>query len=270
MSAKAEVRQAAHGEGVGWLGRAGLAAKGISYGLVALLALQVAFGDEKSSPKDRQGALQVVAGETYGTVLVVALAIGFAGYAIWRFAEAIFDRGHDGDDASGLAKRGGQLARGLLYDGLAFVCVSILLGAGGSSSKENEEAARVLEWPAGRWLVAAVGVGVLAAAAFNAYRAVTQKFMKDLKEGEMSENEERTYRVVGVIGHAARAVVFGLVGYFLVKTAWQYDADEAVGIDGALRRLANEEHGPIWLGVVAAGLLAYGLFCLVQARYRRV
>ena len=270
MSAGTEVRRAAHGRGVGRLGRAGLAAKGGSYVLVALLALQVAFGDEKGGPKDRQGALQAVAGEPYGSVLVALLALGFAAYAVWRFAEAIFDRGNDGDDAKGVSKRVGQLARGALYAGLAFVCVSILLGARGGSGSENREAARVLEWPAGRWLVAAVGLGVLAAAAFNGYRALTCKFMKDLKQGEMGENEENVYRLVGRIGHAARAVVFGLVGFFLVKTAWQYDPKEAIGIDGALRKLANEEYGPVWLGIVAAGLGAYGLFCLVQARYRRV
>lgn len=261
----------AHGEEVGWLGRAGLAAKGASYGLVALLALQVALGDESAEgAKDRQGALQAVANEPYGSFLVGALAFGFAAYAVWRFAEAVFDRGGDGDDASGLTKRAGQLGRGALYAGLCFVCVSILLGASGGSGNENKEAARLLELPGGRYLVGLLGLAILAAAAFNAYRAVTGKFMKDLKQGEMADNEERVYRVFGVLGHAARAVVFGLVGFFLVKTAWQFDAKEAVGIDGALRELVQGPNGKLWLGLVAAGLGAYGLFCFVQARYRRV
>ena len=265
-----EAARAANSKEVGWLGRAGLAAKGVSYGIVALLAIQVAYGDERGGPKDRQGALQAVAAEPYGTFLVGALALGFAAYAIWRFAEAILDRGDDGDDAKGLAKRLGQFARGALYAFLAYIAAAVLLGGSGGSGNENKEAARVLDWPGGRWLVAALGLGILAAAAFNAYRAVTQKFMKDLKQGEMADAEEPVYRVFGVVGHAARAVVFGLVGFFLTKTAWQYDAKEAIGIDGALRKVANADNGQVWLSVVAAGLLAYGLFCLVQARYRRV
>ena len=270
MSASSDVRRAAHGPEVGGLGRLGLAAKGGSYVLVALLALQVAFGDEQGGPKDRQGALQAVAREPFGTFLIAALGVGFAAYALWRLVDAIFDRGRDGDDAQGLAKRVGQFARGLLYTALAVLCFSILLGASGESGNENKEAARVMEWPAGRWLVAVLGVGFLAAAGYNALRSATCKFMKDLKKGEMAENEERLYRLVGRFGHAARALVFGLVGFFLVKTAWQYDSKEAIGIDGALRKVASGEHGQVWLGIVAAGLGAYGVFCFVQARYRRV
>lgn len=270
MTAGSEARRAARGRGVGWLGRAGLAGKGGSYLLVALLALQVAFGDEQGGPKDRQGALQTVAREPYGAFLVGLLGLSFAAYAIWRIADAVFERKRDGNDAAGLAKRAGQLARAALYGALATLCVTILLGASGGSGNENKEAARVLEWPGGRYLVAAVGLGFLAGAAYNLYRAITAKFMKELKKGEMDAGEEPTYRLVGRIGHAARGLVFGLVGFFLAKTAWQFDPKEAVGIDGALRKVATGEYGQVWLGVVAAGLGAYGLFCFVQARYRRV
>ena len=269
MSAVADIRRAANGEEVEWLGRAGLVAKGISYGIVALLALQVAFGDENAKARDRGVALQAVAGEPYGAFLVGALAAGFAAYALWRLAEAVFDRNGKGDGAKGLASRGGKLARAGLYAFLSVLCVTILLGASGQSN-EDRDAARVLALPLGRYIVAAVGLGFLAAAAFNGWRAVTCKFMKEMKRGEMGTNEERVYRLIGRLGHAARAVVFGLIGFFVVKTAWQFDPQEAIGLDGALRKLVVEEHGRVWLGTVAGGLGAYGLFCLVQARYRRV
>lgn len=115
-----------------------------------------------------------------------------------------------------------------------------------------------------------VGLGVVGAGLLNAYRAVTRKFLDDLELRKMSEREERWFAVLGVFGHLARAVVFVLVGIFLIRAAYQYDPQEAIGLDGALAKLAHEPAGPFLLGVVAFGLLAYGLFCFVQARYRDV
>jgi hypothetical protein len=111
---------------------------------------------------------------------------------------------------------------------------------------------------------------VVGAGVWNAYRAVTRQFLDDLKTRKMSKNEERWYTAVGVFGHLARAVVFALVGTFLIRAAYQYDANEPIGLDGALAKLAGERAGPLLLGAVAFGLLAYGLFCFVQARYREV
>jgi hypothetical protein len=270
VSGAADAKRVARGSEVGWLGRAGLAAKGVSYGIVGALALLVAVGEGHGRTTDRKGALQAVGGNALGKALLVVLALGFAGYAIWRFADALLDRRSKGDDAKGLGVRAGALARGVLYAGLCVTTVGIVLGASGGSGNEKHEAARVLDWPAGRYLVGAVGLGVLGAGLFNVWRGITRKFMKDLKKGEMGEQEEKTYRVVGVVGHLARGVVFCLIGWFLLKTAWQYDAQEAVGLDGALRKVARADHGAAWLGLVAGGLGAYGAFCLVQARYRRV
>jgi hypothetical protein len=146
--------------------------------------------------------------------------------------------------------------------------------AGGSSpqrtsiKREDETTATLLDLPAGVWLVAAIGVGLLVAALYNGYRGVTRKFCDDLRG--MSPGEERWVARIGVLGHLARMVVFGLMGAFLVKAALEYDPDEAVGLDGALLEVAQQPFGPYLLGLVAAGLLAYGLFCLVQARFREL
>lgn len=237
--------------------------------LVGLLALLVAFGEGHGKTTDRKGALQTIGSHPVGKVVLIALAAGFAGYALWRFADAIFDRRVKGDDAPGLAKRVGAFARGLLNAGLCAVTVSIILGASGESS-EKKEAARIMDHPGGRWLVGAIGLAVLVAGLYNAWRAVSRRFMNDLDKSDMSDRERTVYVVVGVVGHLARGIVFCLVGWFLLKTAWQYDPNEAVGVDGALRKVARSDNGHLWLGVVAAGLGAYGAFCIVQARYRRV
>jgi hypothetical protein len=262
-------RKAAKSVWVEWAGRTGLVAKGAIYALVGVLALMVALGFG-GQPKDRQGALRLVADQPLGEVILFALAAGFAGYAIWRLAQAFLDRDGDGDGFKALAKRASYLARALLYAALATLSLSIVLGLGGGGRNEAREADRVLDWPLGRALVFVLGVALLVAAAWNGFRALGKRYRKDMKTGQMSKDERRTLDALGSAGHLARMVVFGLVGFFLVRAAWQYDPHEAVGLDGALARVAQATYGEWLLAVVAGGLLAYGLFCFMQARYREV
>lgn len=249
-------------------GRLGLAAKGVLYGIVGVLAVEIPLG-LGGKTTDRQGALRTVAQQPLGKALLVLLVLGLAGYAVWRFVQAFLDRDGEGSGAKGLAKRAGYLARGIFYAGSAVIAFRLVVGAGSSGSNEQDETARVLDWPLGRWVVGAAGAALVGAGLFNAWRALTKKFRKDLHEHEMGD--VRPWAIgVGVVGHAARGVVFGLIGVFLLRAAWQYDPQEAIGVDGALRKLAQGPYGMLALGAVAAGLLAYAAFCFVQARYRRV
>ena len=256
--------------------RAGLVAKGITFGIVAVLALGVAFGIG-GHVEDRPGALQGLAETTIGRFLLGALAVGLGGYALWRFAQAALGEKIENGEEVNIFKRVGLVGRGLLYTWLFVMCISIFFNAdepvtgGGSGSRQEDRATGfLLEQPLGRWLVAAVGLSIIAAGLFNLYRAVFQRFRKDLKEQEMNKEERESYTVIGVLGHLARGVLFSLAGWFLVKAAWEYDPREAIGLDGALRKLAAADYGDVLLGGTAAGLFAYGLFCLVQARYREV
>jgi hypothetical protein len=272
-----QAERAARSDWTEGLARAGLVAKGITFAIVATLALQVAF-DSGGKIEDRPGALQAVAQSTWGRVLLGALAVGLGGYALWRFAQAYLGEKLESGEDEGWLKRIGLVARGLVYTWLFVMCLSLVLnadepvsGGGGSGGQEEDRATRIaLEQPLGRWLVAAVGLGIIGAGLFNLYRGLSQRFRKDLKEGQMEREERRSYAVIGVLGHLARAVLFFLVGWFFVKAAWEYDSKEAIGLDGALRKVARAEYGDLLLGCVAAGLLAYALFCFVQARYRKV
>lgn len=249
-------------------GRLGLVAKGVLYAIVGGLAIGIPLG-LGGKTTDRQGALRTVAQQPLGEGLLIALALGLAGYAVWRFVQAFLDRDEEGDGAKALAKRAGYLARGVFYAGSAVLAFGLVAGAGSSGSNEKDETARVLDWPLGRWIVGGVGAALLVAGAYNAWRALTKKFRKDLREQEM--DEVRPWAIaVGVLGHASRGIVFGLIGVFLVRAAWQFDPKEAIGVDGALRKLAQGPYGMVLLGAVAAGLLAYAAFCFVQARYREV
>jgi hypothetical protein len=244
-------------------------AKGVTYALIGVLALMVALGFG-GRPKDRQGALRFIADQPLGEAILFALAAGFAGYAIWRFAQAFLDRDNEGDGPIGLAKRAGYFARGLLYAALAALAFLVVGGLGGGGQNEAHETDKVLDWPFGRALVFALGFTLLGVAAWNGFRALSKRYRKDMKTGQMSKQERGTLDALGSAGHLARMVAFGLVGLFLVRAAWQYDPQEAVGLDGALARVAQATYGEWLLAVVAGGLLAYGLFCFMQARYREV
>jgi hypothetical protein len=252
-----------------WLARAGLVAKGVSFGIVAVLAIKLAAG-HGGKATSREGALHALAGETFGEVVLILLAIGFAAYALWRFVEAW---AAPGDDAKKWAKRLGSVGRGLIYAGLAFSAAKILVGAGGSGSqdeKAHQATATLLSWPAGTWLVGIGGAVVIGVGLWNLYRGLSRKFEDKWRTGEMGASARKWGGRAGAVGHVARAVVFGLIGVFVVRAALDYDPKEAIGLDGALQKLASAAYGPYVLGVTAAGLLAYGLYCLVDARYRDV
>ena len=247
--------------GSGWyaaLARAGLVAKGASFAIVGALALKLALGDGGGATS-REGALQQLAGTTLGIALLVPLALGFAAYALWRLVEAWVD-----DE---WAKRAGGVGRGLIYAGLTYSTVKILLGSGGQQSqsgKAHTTTAVVLAWPAGTWIVGIAGVVILGAALWNLYRGITRKF-EDRWRGP-----SRWGSRAGLVGHCARFVVFALIGWFVIKAAVEYDPQQSIGLDGALQKLAHATYGSVLLGVTAAGFVAYAVYCFVDARLRDV
>jgi hypothetical protein len=263
-------RSVARSPWLGWAGRFGLAAQGVSYAIVAVLALMLAF-DWGGKTADRPSALQTLADETFGGLLLVILAAGFAAYAAWRFAKAFFDRSHEGERPKGLAKRSGDFFKGLFYAGLAVIVVRILFGADErGEERADRTTAGVLDWPAGRWIVFAVAAGIAAAAVWNVYRGLSRKFEDDLELGEMTPGVRRWVSRLGLVGLASRGVVFGVIAWFLTKAAYEYDPKEAIGLGGALAKLAAAAYGDALLAAVAAGLLAFAVFCLAQSRYRDV
>ncbi len=270
--AGAATRRAAESDWVDGVARYGLAAKGFSYGLVGVLAalLAVGWGGQAAS---REGALEVFAGESYGKVVLVAVAFGFIAYGLWRLVQAIFDRDDEGTGAKGIAKRVSYVGRAVIYGALAWGAFALLDGTGNDESQTGEArrtTAQVFDLPAGRWLVALGGLIFIGVGVFNGYRAVTQKFEENWKSGEMTDVERRWGPRLSSVGLLARFVVFSLIGIFLVKAAYQYESKEAIGLDGALRKIVDASYGPVLLGIVAAGLVCYALFCFFEARYRRV
>jgi hypothetical protein len=262
--------------GRGWyavLARTGLVAKGLSFGLVGALALKLALGDGGQATS-RQGALAQLAHHSFGKFALIALAIGFAAYALWRFVQAFAEERDPDDSAAKVwAKRAGYIGRGVIYAGLTFSTVKILTGSGGGQSQNSsahKSTAMVLSWPAGTWIVGAAGVAIVGVGLWNLYRGLSRSFEDKWRVGRLSPSWRKWGGRAGVLGHVARFVVFGLIGIFITKAAIDYNPKDAIGLDGALQKLAHASYGPYLLGLTAVGLIAYGIYCLVDARLRDV
>lgn len=255
------------------LARFGYASKGAVYIIVGGLALAGAFmaGSQITGSK---GALVFLAGRPFGQVMLGIVGLGLLAYAGWRFVQAVKNPEGAGSDARGKLKRAGQFLSGILYVSLAFTAWTIVFGSGGASSSGEGSTqtwtGRLMAQPFGRWLVALVGLGVAAFALREFHQAWSTKFMKRIRTWEMEPETSRWVRVVGRMGHAARGVVFLIVGFFLLVAAWNYNPGEARGLEGALRTLQEQPYGPWLLALTGLGLLAYGVFQLVNARFRAI
>ncbi|WP_437023380.1 DUF1206 domain-containing protein [Streptomyces sp. enrichment culture] len=273
---RSRARRAANGSVAEGAARAGLAARGVIYLLVGVLALRIAFGDGRRQA-DRGGALAELADRPFGAVLLWALGIGLAGMALWRLSEALF--GAAGPDGRKARKRLASAARCVFY---AFVAYSVLAfaadpggtsggGAGGSGDRQSRDVtARALEAPAGQWVVGAAGAAIVVAGVVIGVQALRRSYRKKLKPGELSPWARRLVDVTGVGGGVARGLVFAAAGAFAVRAAVDYRPDEAKGLDDTLRSFAGTPLGPWLLVCVAAGLVLFGVFSFALARWRRV
>lgn len=252
------------------LARFGYAAKGAVYGVVGLLAAQAAFG-EGGKTTDTQGALQSILTQPFGKFLLGLVAVGLIGYVLGRFVLAIKDPENEGTDTKGLAKRFGYILNGLIYASLALSAVRLVLGSGGGNSNSTQDwTARLLAQPFGQWLVGTVGAFVIGLGFYQFYEAYSAKFRKKLNLSELSNTEEKWVMGISRFGLAARGIVFCVIGFFLIQAARQSDSSEVRGLGEALQVLAQQPYGPWILGVVAVGLIAYGIYMVFQARYRRI
>jgi hypothetical protein len=249
------------------LARAGFVARGIVYGIIGVLALDVAVG-HGGKLTDQQGALRAVEEQRFGNVLLTILAVGLGGYSLWRLFRAILGHGPEGADRG--LDRLGALGSGIVYAVMCMIAIQLLVGSSGVTGSSEKTASGAFSWPGGRWLVGIAGLVLIGVGVYQLIRGVRRKFLDDSKTEEMSPRTKTWITWIGTVGHVARAVVFGLVGVFLVKAAVDYSPEEAIGIDGALAKLYNQAYGPWLLGAVAAGLIAFAIFSLSEARYRRI
>lgn len=268
MRAEGSARRATASPALRRVARVSLVSRGVLYLVVAVLAVELAFG--RRVQPNTQGALRAVAHEPLGSALLVLLAAGLAAHASWQALLAIAgpDGARDGRDVA--LARAANAGRALLYGGLAVIAVQLVLGGNPEASTTREQqdwTGHVLRWPGGRALVVVIGLAVVAGGAVVTWRGFDGRFRRDLRVGEMSERTRHVVSALAKAGIAARGIVAALVGVFVVEAAVRFDPADSSGIDGALAQLRNARYGPVLLVIVAGGLAAYGLYTFALARY---
>ncbi|HZH09367.1 MAG TPA: DUF1206 domain-containing protein [Microvirga sp.] len=251
------------------LARLGYGARGIVHGLVGGFALLAAIGSGGQTSGSRS-ALQTLLSQPFGKVWLSLIALGLFGFCAWRVVEALTDADRRGSDMKGWAVRAAHLVSGAVYAGLAISALSLVLG-NGSSGGDDQAARDWTAWlmgkPFGVWLVGGAGVAVAATGLGFAWKA----WKGDVTARLSLPADKRDWIVsLGRMGFAARGVVFVIIGGFLVLAALHHSSSEVQGLGGALRSLQQQPYGWVLLALTAIGLFAFGIFGLVQARYRHI
>jgi NADH:ubiquinone oxidoreductase subunit 5 (subunit L)/multisubunit Na+/H+ antiporter MnhA subunit len=254
------------------LARFGYASKGVVYGLIGILAVQAAF-NWGGKVEGSTGAFETIANQPFGSVLLFLVGVGLVGYVVWRFVQAIYDPEHNEEGAETIGRRLSYAASGLIYGTLAFTAFRIVFSGGSSSSggdSSSQQTATLLAQPFGQWLVGLVGVASAGYGFYCIYRGIKTKFYKKLKTHEMSATEEAWAIRIGRFGLISKGIVSLITGYFFVQAARSANPEQARTTEGVLETIQQQPFGAILMGIVAFGLIAYGIHMGVQARYRRI
>ncbi|WP_049560615.1 DUF1206 domain-containing protein [Nonomuraea sp. SBT364] len=263
QNARAAARRAADTPALDRLARVGLACRGVLYALIGVLALQIAF-DGGGEQADKGGAITTVAELPFGSVVLWVMVAGFVALAIWQASEALAGHLRPLDRA----EAGGRTA---VYALIVFTLWSVLtVGRAASEDQKSQDVTgKLLDLPAGPWLVGAIGLGIVALGVYWARQGVTKKFKEELELGRMSPRTRSVMEKLGLAGYLARGAIAGLAGIFVVQAAVTHDPDKAGGIDATLRAFADTPVGPWLLVLVAVGLMLFAGYCFGESRWRR-
>jgi len=260
-------RRASESAAARGLARGGLAARGVIYILIGWVAVAIALGVGHGEA-DQRGALQLLAGHPLGIVLLWLLGIGFAGYALWRFSEAVFGVTGEGTGAGPRLK---SVARGVVYAAFAVTTFQVIGGARKSQAGQQQDwSAKAMHHSYGRWLVGIVGVIIVIVGVALIVEGVKSEFMKHMQTAQMSSRTRRIVEWLGKIGTAARGAVIVLAGALVIDAAVTYRPSKAGGIDKALLTLRGQPFGEALLILAALGLVVFGSYGLCEARWRKI
>lgn len=245
------------------IARFGLGAMGFVYILVGILTAMAAFnwGGQKTGTK---GAIGFIGNQYLGKLFLGVMALGLFSYVFWRMYQTFFDSRHLGTDLNGLFVRAGYFTGGLFYGSLGFIALKLFFG--GSYDAHHEYIIDLLNSKYSSAVSVILGLILGGKSLFEVYFIVSNKFRENVQSSKMPTKAKTTLMRFGVIGHLARAVVFGIMAFLTIRTGLSIRQEELSSVTDAFQFL-NYKFGGFVLSVVAVGLLCYGMYMFVKARY---
>ncbi len=271
MSTRAsdKAEQAGDSASMALVARAGLIAYGVVHLLIGWLAVQIAWSASDSKSADTSGALKTLASQPFGKILLWLVAVGLVALALWQASEAIWGY-RNSDGAERARKRATSAASAVIYAALGFSAASIALGSGTSSSQSQKKATTgVLAWPGGRVIVVVAGLIIIGVGVAHVIKGVKKSFAEEIDTSPMSPAARKSVAQLGQIGYIAKGVALGLVGGLLSYATLTLDRQKQ-GLDGAMQTILAQPFGKFLLTAAALGFVAFGVFAILQSRYRRM
>lgn len=252
--------------------RFGYASKGVVYCITGILAFLAAMGNGSTSDTGRTNVLNKILEQPFGALLLGIVGVGMFGYVLWRLVEAIKDPHDHGTDIKGLLTRTGYLFSAFVYLGLSYYAFkAVVFGITKSSSGDTQRTLidKVLDLPMGEYIVGAIALIIFIRGCFQAYKGISGKYKKNLKEYEINPDYRDVVVRAGAVGSIARGIVWCLIAFFFLKAALNHNANEVGSTENALGFVASD-FGLISLGFIGFGLICYGAFKILQAIYLRM
>lgn len=261
----------------GWvkqLAKIGLYANGTVYIIIGALAFMAAFeiGGKTTENAGKNNVFSFLIDKPFGKFLVGLIVVGLICYALWRFVQAFMDTERKGTDAKGLAKRAGYAFSGLVYGGLAFSGLKLIQGKdqGNNGNSQQTLAHELLDKSYGAWLLGLIGLITIGLGIYQIYKGISGKYMKKIQGAQIKPEWKKSLERAGKVGYPARGIVWGIIGYLFLKAALNANEQQAGGTEKAFQFLENNMFGSFLLGAVALGLICYGIFMFVRARYETI
>ena len=250
----------------------GYTAKGVVYCLIGIFAIAGVIGSAgPGSTNGPKAVISWIGTNPFGKVLLFLIGAGLLAYCSWRWYTAVKDKENEGSDKEGIAKRLGYAVSGTAYGVLSAHAFKLAFGGGGGSGDSKQDIiARILAESWGPWVVGIIGAIMAGVAFFQLYRALTDKHMEGIEGLGLGHHERDVFKKTGEVGLTARFVVYGIISYFLFRAALMDDPGQFKGVGESLGFIQDQTYGAVLLALVGLGLLAYGIFMFVRARYERV
>jgi len=253
------------------LTRVGYGVRGLIYITMGLLAFNVVLG-KGGAPADQQGAIAVIGKQPAGQLLLWLVLIGLVSYSLWGVIRAVLDPLHKGHDLKGLIERGGYLFSAASYALLLPATYGFISGAGSTAqtgAQTQQSMGSIMTMPWGPWALGLIGLAVIAGGVHQILAGFNNSFNKQFQTYDMTARQVKWATQLGRFGTATRGLIFALVGGLMCLAAFQTNASQGVGVDSVLATLLKQPYG-IWLvGIVAVGLMAFGVYSILSAVWFR-